>query len=417
MIVTGIVTAAAPKTKVLVFWHGYTQGPRREVLAKTIKAFEAEHPGVTVREEAMPWEQMNTKWTTAQAAGTLPDVAAVLFEQSILMAEAKASYPTDSVVKMLGGPDYFVRQQLDNCFYKGHYIAVPHYTHCRLLFYREDWLKEAGVSAPKTWDEFLAVAKAVTKPPQRYAMVQAFKKGQSTTAVLLDCLVKTNGGEFFDKKWNLKFNTPQVVEAVKFILELNKYAPPGSLDYDMNSINELFLKDKVAFVINSPFVIQWTIESAPHILPYLKAVPIPQNKCEGWMTEMQSLVLPKGKNPKEAREFMAFLLRKDQYIPFAHTVPGGIIPTVKAVAQSEEYWNHPTIKRFREIIDLALYGVSKGTPVGLQHGPSKYGAILRTGVIEEMFQSILIQGLTPEQAVAKTHARLQEEIDRMKKRG
>src|SRR3546814_20254449 len=37
-----------------------------------------------------------------------------------------------------------------------------------LLYYRADWFDEAKVAPPTTYDEFIAAAKAISAPPNRY---------------------------------------------------------------------------------------------------------------------------------------------------------------------------------------------------------------------------------------------------------
>ncbi len=37
---------------------------------------------------------------------------------------------------------------------------IPNGLYQRVLFYRTDWLKEAGLEVPKTWDELLAAGKS-----------------------------------------------------------------------------------------------------------------------------------------------------------------------------------------------------------------------------------------------------------------
>ena len=53
--------------------------------------------------------------------------------------------------------------------------SIPYY-----LFYRADWLKEAGVAPPDTYDQFVAAAKAITKAPDRYGFAM---RGQTYSAI------------------------------------------------------------------------------------------------------------------------------------------------------------------------------------------------------------------------------------------
>ena len=40
---------------------------------------------------------------------------------------------------------------------------MPWFLETRVLWYRKDWFKDEGLAAPRTWAEFDAAAKAITK--------------------------------------------------------------------------------------------------------------------------------------------------------------------------------------------------------------------------------------------------------------
>jgi hypothetical protein len=57
----------------------------------------------------------------------------------------------------------------------------------------------------------MQAAKALHKPPERYGFVQQFAKNDWAAALYLDIFMQETGGEFFDKRGKVNFNTPAVI--------------------------------------------------------------------------------------------------------------------------------------------------------------------------------------------------------------
>ena len=58
----------------LTFWHNSTTGPGKEYWDKTVAAFEAENPGVTIDVQSIQNEDMDGKLQTALNSGDAPDI-------------------------------------------------------------------------------------------------------------------------------------------------------------------------------------------------------------------------------------------------------------------------------------------------------------------------------------------------------
>ena len=63
--------------RVVRFWHSYTQPERVAAMKQAAADFEKQH-GARVEIEIVPWPRVYEKWTTALAAGTLPDVSVAI---------------------------------------------------------------------------------------------------------------------------------------------------------------------------------------------------------------------------------------------------------------------------------------------------------------------------------------------------
>ncbi|MCV2395197.1 extracellular solute-binding protein [Actinotalea sp. M2MS4P-6] len=118
--------------------------------------------GIEVDVEAIPWDNVNDRLTTAVASGEGPDITQIGLSQL-------ASFLDAGVLEDLSGeladhpnldPANFPSAvSAENLNPDGGMYSVPWVSDTRVLFYRSDILDEAGISAPpSTWDELRADA-------------------------------------------------------------------------------------------------------------------------------------------------------------------------------------------------------------------------------------------------------------------
>jgi len=98
------VNSASAKTT-LELWHPYTQVTRMEAMKKSGQEFEQANPGVTVKIETVPFSQIPLKWTSAYAAGILPDLMGVTTWNAVSLYTAGVLRYTDSLLEEMGGKD------------------------------------------------------------------------------------------------------------------------------------------------------------------------------------------------------------------------------------------------------------------------------------------------------------------------
>jgi multiple sugar transport system substrate-binding protein len=132
-------------------------GGEGDALLPIARDFERVNPGVRVRIQSIPWTAGHEKLLTAYVGGALPDVAQLGNTWISEFAALGALEPLDTLLArdsiLVPRADYFpgvlATNVVDSVLY-----GVPWYVDTRVLFYRTDLLRAAGVaSPPSTWGE------------------------------------------------------------------------------------------------------------------------------------------------------------------------------------------------------------------------------------------------------------------------
>ena len=131
----------------------------------------------------------------------------------------------------------------------GNLYVMPYKYNTRLLFYNEKLLQQAGLSVPKTWDDYLAAAKKLTG--NGVYGVDLSLSPENLTDLFRDFLASA-GGQFLTADNKPAFNSPQGVEAVDFMKQLLQYAPPGALTRQWPDTSNLMGQGKVAMAFLIP---------------------------------------------------------------------------------------------------------------------------------------------------------------------
>ncbi len=130
-------------------------GSEGEALAPLAREFERKNPGIRVRVQQIPWTAAHEKLLTAYVGGALPDVAQLGNTWIPEFAALGALQPLDALVSRDTGAvplaDYFPGALATNVV-NDSLFGIPWYVDTRVLFYRADLLRAAGVtSPPSTW--------------------------------------------------------------------------------------------------------------------------------------------------------------------------------------------------------------------------------------------------------------------------
>lgn len=295
-------------------------------LRDAIAEFEKENPGIKVKPEPVPLAQRDVKFTTAIRAGEGPDVFA-------LDANPVRQYIAEGWVRDLTpfvqkeGGDKFTSDFYPNTLVPvtvdGKIYGIPMNTVAMGLVYNSKLFEEAGIAAPpKTWDEFRAVSKKLTRastaggPVDRWAFTVVMAPAGFDLRV--SSIIRGFGGDFLTPDWkHSALDTPQVKAAFNYILDLiqvDKTIPPGVTQVDANGARRMLANRQVAMKIGTT----WSFAEVSAMNPQLdgwnvlKIAPMPRQPGAGkavYTTLYQKSIFinQNSKNPDAAWKLVKFL--------------------------------------------------------------------------------------------------------------
>lgn len=161
------------------------------------------------------------------------------------------------------GPDAdFVSTSLALCkhpYQTGALYGLPYVGNSQLFFYRKDLLQKYNLKEPATWEEVLAAAKTIDEGEKTgapgggrvYGYVMRAAQGNAVVADFMP-IFWAFGAEMFDDSNQPTVNSAEGVAALRFMLELGKYAPPGYVSFNADEVSAHLLQGTAAMSINWP---------------------------------------------------------------------------------------------------------------------------------------------------------------------
>jgi len=244
------VTISAPVT--LTFWHTQT-GANAEALKKIIADFQAANPNITIDAQNQgTYTDVYKKSIAAINGGGLPDLS-VAYESFVSEYQAaNVVLPLENYVNSTKYglsaqdiQDFYPVYITDNQYaeYNNQMLSFPFTKSALVMYYNADKLKEAGLTPPKSWDEFVSSCKKFTGDTKGYAI--------NIDASTFNGAVYSNGGKLINddqKSW--AFNGPAGVKFMRDIADMVK----SGCAYQISKANDdqaAFGDGKVVFTLGS----------------------------------------------------------------------------------------------------------------------------------------------------------------------
>ena len=393
--------ACGPTT--LVMWHSQNQTDARDSFQKLLDGFMAENPDVTITQTIFNWVDVKPKVMAAIAAGNPEmDMIQVLPDMMVPMYPTGAVQPVDDIIQEATDRWGLFNSASRPYFKDGHYYAIPAFGIANMLYYRPSYFEEKGVKPPETWDELLAAAKALTDTEKGiYGIGLPLAKSMYTDQVFWDFLV-TNGGDIFDDKGNITFNTPNVIETLTFIKELAPYSPPDATNWVWEDANNALAQGSIAMIIQFGHMSSWFAESNPDNPGDIAAIPIPIKTDQATFGSANAFaIFTKDPCKREAvkRFWMYALDPAVNGVWLGNMSPGLMFPLEQGTFPV--YLEQPGVKKYSANIQAEL---EQAVPFILQYGfthevvPDVVGALAAQNIMGEAVQRMILEDLTPEQA-------------------
>lgn len=402
-----------PLTGEVVFWHSFTQGPRAEYMERMADEFEAEHPDVNIKIETFSWDEFQTKWTTGLAAGQVPDISTALPNQVVEMLNVDALHPLDEVVDGIGR-DRFAESALGEGTKDGVSYSIPIYSHAQALWYRTDLLEAAGLEIPQTWDELKEAAVALTDGDQ-YGLSVPMGTNDLMASRFLNFYLQSAGESLLTEDGHANLTSDAAIDGIEYWVDMyEKTSPKGSVNYNVLDQATLYYEGKTAFDFNSGFQISGVAGASPELADDIAAAPLPRLNADddlygGETSNIATVVWEMSENKPAAKAFLEFLFQDEDYIEFLHAVPGGMLPSLSDISATPQYQDDETLKKYADTVQVIEEAVPLGTAIGMEDGPLVQSGILTSqGVIEKMFQNIVLNDVDVEEAADAAEEQLDQ---------
>ncbi|AFZ43097.1 carbohydrate ABC transporter substrate-binding protein, CUT1 family [Halothece sp. PCC 7418] len=160
--------------------------------------------------------------------------------------------------------DQFLDGDVNGGRYEDGLYRMPFRSDAGMLYYRTDWLQEAGYEPPETFTELMQISQGLQDQdytPWGYAWQG--KQYEGLSAMFVEILAG------FDAFWvdpdtlEVGLDQPNAIEAVKFLRDTidEGVSPPGVTTYSEEPTRRLFQNGETAFLRNWPYVYGLASES------------------------------------------------------------------------------------------------------------------------------------------------------------
>jgi multiple sugar transport system substrate-binding protein len=339
-------------------WKRFVQGDEDVWLANTKKF--TEKTGVEVRIDAEGWEDVRPKAAVAANVGSGPDIIISTFEDAHQYPD-KLVDVTD-VANYLGNKygGWYDSAKAYGMHGKNQWVAILMGGAGSCMTYRESHMKAAGFSSfPKDTDGFLKLCqglKAKGTPPG-FALGNATGDGNQWCQWLLWAF----GGKMVDTKNNVVINSPETIRALEYAKQLYETFVPGTLSWLDPNNNKAFLDGQISLTGNG-ISIYYAAKTSQD--SKLKEMANDINHANypigpvGHPTEL-AIVFPMmifkySKYPNAAKEYLRFMMEKEQYEPWQQASIGYVSQPLKAYESNPIWTVDPKHTPYRDAMKLCI---------------------------------------------------------------
>ncbi|WP_343246322.1 sugar ABC transporter substrate-binding protein [Diplocloster hominis] len=260
------------------FFHTTWVEGMLDILEEAIAGFEKEHPNIKIVETRTSWTDAPSQLMTSIAGGTAPDL--IMCNPSMLaqfrgigaLADMTDLVPQELLDSMLPSAIQMVTTE------EGKIDGLPQEGCNWALFYRKDLFEEAGLDPekpPKTWDEFLECAKALTKDTDGDGKIDQYGYGWPVQAenatdywVNFMQMCGADISSYANGQWQSKLSDDAAKQGTQIMVDLvQKYgvSPKSVVDSDWEAVCNMFVEGEVAMMHNGAWVTGSVAEKGPDL--------------------------------------------------------------------------------------------------------------------------------------------------------
>ena len=321
-------------------WSRFVQGDIDAYMVN-VKKF-TEKTGIEVRVDNEGWEDVRPKAAVAANTGAGPDI--------ILSTNDDANLYPDKLLDVTDLAEYIGKKYggwypAGQAFLKPDgkkWIGLPLGAAGSMMVYRESMVKAAGFdSFPKNTDDFLKMYKALAAKGTPGGMALGNATGDG---LWCNWLVWAFGGKLVDASNKVVIDSPETLKALEYGKDLYSTFIPGTLSWLDPNNNKAFLDGQISVTNNGISIYVAAKNNADAKIKEMSAdiqhASFPVGPV-GVPTEshlfFNQMVMKYTKYPNAAKEFLRFMMEKEQFEPWL-TGASAYIATPLAGYASAPIW-------------------------------------------------------------------------------
>jgi multiple sugar transport system substrate-binding protein len=285
------------------------------------------------------------------------------------------------------------------------------------------WEKVGMPNGPTTWDELLAGGTEINqgqKVPMGIGMSQEVDSNMAARA-----LIWSFGGSVQDANENVVINSPQVIDAVAYMVKLFRQSMTNEVfSWTAASNNQGLIAGELSYILNSISAYRSAETSNPDVAGDVFFVPAlkgPGGQALASEHVVKSYVIPTfSKNVDTAKQFLLNLVanskdvtNNSQLYDFPAFKNEAAAPLLPGWLQNDPFKSQPANK-------LALLATAEqwSTNVGYP-GPANAAEseVFNTFILPNMMASAVRGQASPQQAVANAESQIKPIFDKWRKQG
>jgi multiple sugar transport system substrate-binding protein len=391
----------------LVLWHQEQPPNRVQQFQKVIDAFNKSQKNIQVQQQVQNWEDAYQKTTSAIQAGNQPDLQFTIPDFTVAIKETGAVQPVADIVEDINSSHPFLEAAVQPYSYEGDTWAVPIFGMIQMLWYRKDMFEAAGLdpeSPPKDWDELRQYSEQLTSG-NKYGMGITSSKHLYTDQEFYTFMITNGGKELFAEDGSVTFDTPNNVETVAFYKELSQFSPPGSNSWTWAEPQAALNNGTLAMAIEKGQFLGPFEEDSGRPASDLGVAPVPwppDGERGSIYYSNGAMLLTDDEEKKEAaKEFLSFVMEPKNYADLLLAEPGLFLPLTEDGA-SPAWKDSEVLGKYPEAVNLMVEQSKHGYLFGFTRDkiPQGIGQISAENLLSQVVQKAIVEGESPEAAVA-----------------
>lgn len=308
----------------LVIWCYYETDAQRQAMDDLTAGFNETSPHYCIRWEYVPMTEFSRRLSIGYTENSLPDL--VLMDNPDMPYYIKTDMLadiTDLEEELRIREDYY--PVLFGTIYDNNRLyGLPMNCNNVALFYRSDWLQEAGIAPPEDWESFAEAVNRLSNE-EHYGFLMSAISGEQGAFQIMPWIL--SAGEDIHE-----IGGSSTAKAYEYLYRLIESGgmDANCINYSQNDVAREFIRGNAAMIENGP----WILPMLENAGVSYDIIPLPADARQQVVVGGENIGILKGKNTDGAREFLKYCARDDVMRDFCSKT--GVLPTKITLSADED---------------------------------------------------------------------------------